>query len=580
MDQRSHRGRLGGHARRYLALPRLRLPFPSTELHKDFLMKNMLQFGLIFLLGLITSIPSMAETTFLCSSVTDVPPEECEALVALYNSTNGSGWKTSTNWLVSATVADWYGVTVSDRHVTGLSLQDNLLYGNIPAELGNLSHLVELRLYSNRLNGSIPAELGDLDSLTLMYLSYNALSGSIPAELGDLPNITEIYLHMNGLSGSIPSALGNLTSLRTLKLSNNNLSGAIPPELGQLANLEVLDLSDNALSGTIPGELSDLSSLIILNLQTNQLSGGIPFELREIPNLRTLNLSRNQLSGSIPPELSEFPSLAYLGLSTNALSGPIPPELGKLTSLTNLILFSNELSGSIPPELGNLTYLSSLMLDDNRLEGDVPDTFIKLVNLIDAGWPELGIGLNLDYNRLNVPPDYPNPDDPFDVFLELKDFDWQWTQAIDFTVTPDGGEFASRNGLVTFLFPTGAVDGNTIFSFIPQLRPSYEAVRLSYMVTNFLLSAEDTAGVPVTEFNLPITVTINHYPVTGIREETLALYYWDEDISTWVDAITTCPGTEYTHDMVANLLSLPLCHLTEFSLYGSWVNVFLPAVMR
>ena len=33
-----------------------------------------------------------APTAFSCDSVTEIPKAECEALVALYNSTNGPGW--------------------------------------------------------------------------------------------------------------------------------------------------------------------------------------------------------------------------------------------------------------------------------------------------------------------------------------------------------------------------------------------------------------------------------------------------------------------------------------------------------
>ena len=52
-----------------------------------------------------------------------VPREEYEALVALYNATDGDNWTNNTNWLdiTNHTVADWYGVTVTDGHVTALN---------------------------------------------------------------------------------------------------------------------------------------------------------------------------------------------------------------------------------------------------------------------------------------------------------------------------------------------------------------------------------------------------------------------------------------------------------------------------
>jgi hypothetical protein len=42
-----------------------------------------------------------APTAFSCDVVTDIPKAECEALVALYNSTNGANWANKSGWLVT-----------------------------------------------------------------------------------------------------------------------------------------------------------------------------------------------------------------------------------------------------------------------------------------------------------------------------------------------------------------------------------------------------------------------------------------------------------------------------------------------
>ena len=88
-----------------------------------------------------------------CYDIIDVPIIECEALLALYESTNGTSWTDNTNWLDQNTVGNWYGVTVSDGHITYLQLDDNNLNGEIPLELGELEYLNGLFLHTNNLTG-------------------------------------------------------------------------------------------------------------------------------------------------------------------------------------------------------------------------------------------------------------------------------------------------------------------------------------------------------------------------------------------------------------------------------------------
>jgi len=206
-------------------------------------MKSLLNF--LVIVGMLLSLlgaEAVSADGFSCSSVTDVPVVECEALVALYNSTNGAGWTNRTNWLETVTVGNWYGITVESGYVAGIYLGENHLTGTLPAALGSLSNLTTLDLGGNQLSGSIPPELGSLSNLTFLYLSNNQLSGSIPPELGSLSNLTDLDLGGNQLSGSIPPELGSLSNLLYLSLRNNQLSGEVPGTLVNLNNLSILDL--------------------------------------------------------------------------------------------------------------------------------------------------------------------------------------------------------------------------------------------------------------------------------------------------------------------------------------------------
>ena len=157
-----------------------------------------------------------------------------EALVAVYNATNGETWYESDNWLSDAPLGEWEGVTTDDDgRVTRLSLGRNDLSGEIPAELGSLSNLEALSLNENYLSGEIPAELGGLSNLGRLWLENNQLSGEIPAELGSLSNLTSLNLYGNGLSGEIPAELGSLSNLVGLNLGDNDLSGGDTGGAGQ-----------------------------------------------------------------------------------------------------------------------------------------------------------------------------------------------------------------------------------------------------------------------------------------------------------------------------------------------------------
>ncbi len=382
-----------------------------------------------------------------------IPTTERNALIALYNSTNGDGWSSRAYWKVSGvfnaagTECTWQGVVCNGTEdaVVSVILNVNSLSGALPADLGNLPALEFLSMSGNSLSGGIPPALGNLSNLLSLVLNHNQLTGGIPAELGDLPALSELKLQENQLTGGIPPELADATQLYQLNLSINQLTGGIPPELGSLAILDALILAHNQLSGTIPPELGDLHQLrtLLLNsnqftgsiptelgnssgymnymaLGSNQLTGSIPPSLGNLPNLQILELDRNQLTGSIPPELGgNKPFIWIFNLSHNRLSGSIPSALyGAGCSPQYIYLNNNQLSGSLPASLGSMVG-SELFLHSNQLSGAIPPEWINI-------WVYDGTGLDLRWNALHS-------DDP-DIIAQLDvdqiGGDWQSSQTI------------------------------------------------------------------------------------------------------------------------------------------------------
>jgi Leucine-rich repeat (LRR) protein len=312
------------------------------------------------------------------------PPTEREALIALYNSTDGDNWTENTNWLgPEGTECTWFGVTcdAGGDHVIELRLANNQLVGTIPPDLRYLTALTFLDLPHNQLTDSIPAELGNLTSLTYLDLRDNQLTDTIPTELGNITALEYLHLSQNQLTGNIPTTLGNLTSLVMLHSFQNQLTGSIPIELGSLPALTSIELSDNQLTGDIPVELGNLTALTYLRLAKNQLTGNIPATMGNLTALTSLDLSENQLTGPIPLDLGNLTALTYLNLSENQLT-LIPPELGSLAVLTYLDLSQNPITGAIPAEMGNLAALEYLYLHQNQLTGPIPTELGSLTALV------------------------------------------------------------------------------------------------------------------------------------------------------------------------------------------------------
>lgn len=274
---------------------------------------------------------------FSCTSVSELPQSECEALVAIFNNTGGVHWFEKGGWLSTTTPCTWHGITCKDGHINEVDLGSNSLTGTIPVALAKLPNLQSLSFEQNQLNGEISADLFlQLPRLTYLDLFKNQFTGSIPKELASHPSLTILDLGENQLVGAIPAEFGNMINLSVLALGKNQLNGTIPASLGNLTKLTSLQLDHNQLTGSIPPELGNLVNLQWLYLDDNQLVGQIPAPLIKLTQLENFRLNNNQLSGEIPSGFGYFSKLQVLSLDHNLFQGSLP---GSLVHLTRLEIF-------------------------------------------------------------------------------------------------------------------------------------------------------------------------------------------------------------------------------------------------
>ena len=114
------------------------------------------------------------------STFVDIPQSERDALIAFYNSTNGANWRnTKSNtkiWDItnpSSDVSTWYGITVTNGHVTNIEDLGDVT-GTIP-DLSSLEFLEELFIFSSNFTGDLNG-LQNLNSLQKLRLGWSTSS--------------------------------------------------------------------------------------------------------------------------------------------------------------------------------------------------------------------------------------------------------------------------------------------------------------------------------------------------------------------------------------------------------------------
>ena len=198
-----------------------------ADSNEDFTLEKKTHEPVVISRAIIKSFSSL-DTDELLQAEDDQKVLERDALIALYNSTDGANWIHNDNWGTDLPLDEWYGVSIDERgHVYSIGLAANNLTGTIPESIGNLVNLRYLNLMNNQLTGNIPESIGNLGNLDNLYLNDNQLTGDIPESIGNLVNLSYLYLMNNQLTGGIPDSFMNLAKLEDFAFYLNRMDGTL-----------------------------------------------------------------------------------------------------------------------------------------------------------------------------------------------------------------------------------------------------------------------------------------------------------------------------------------------------------------
>jgi Leucine-rich repeat (LRR) protein len=216
---------------------------------------------------------------------------------------------------------------LSKETLWSLDLSSNSLTGfdQLPVFLP-WTNLRDLQLGSNKLRGSLPIPPPSINSYSV---SHNILTGEIPQLICNLSSIVFLDVSNNYLSGLLPQCLGNLSdSFSVLNLHNNSFHGTIPEIFLEGNKLKMIDFSQNQLLGRLPRSLANCTMLEALNLGHNQMNDTFPFWLGVLPELRVLILRSNRIYGTMENVNSNFhfSNIRIIDLSNNEIIGKLPSQ--------------------------------------------------------------------------------------------------------------------------------------------------------------------------------------------------------------------------------------------------------------
>ncbi|WP_299678832.1 leucine-rich repeat domain-containing protein [uncultured Tenacibaculum sp.] len=371
-----------------------------------------------------------------CSGVTNnsIIDVEREALIALFNATDGNNWRNDLTssyngvlWNSDITqkvnVGAWFGVTTAmingQKHVTKIELNSNLLEGELPIEIRNLSQLKIFKISNNTIS-LIPAEIGELINLEQLTLSsqFDIITSqktlsALPTEVNNLSLLKHLDIQGNAIEGNLD--FSNLVNLTSLHVSSNEITGlkiGISPQVFDnqfdfdggfsrsfsfsnaylnciaVPQTTVSDWGNSTFAQRNPNIVWGQDCTAYNNVPNEEINalvdmynalGGGSWTNNEnwtgVLNRAIMNSPFNttKWQGITTEIVNGGKHITRINLSSNNLTGTLPESLGSLSELKYLDLNTNNLENNLPSSLNQLTKLETLLVSSNNLKGTIPD---------------------------------------------------------------------------------------------------------------------------------------------------------------------------------------------------------------
>ncbi len=364
------------------------------------------------------------------AAIVDIDTADYMALVAMRDALGGD---LLFNWTDDISPSLWPNVSFDiNGKVTGLFLDQQNLFGDIPVELSTLDQLDFLSIGGNDIT-SFPEGMGNLDQLTQLYAWGNQLS-SLPSDMFGMASLFNIDVSGNNLSAGsfngievlagtmiglnlssnplfdIPSGIFSLTGLEYLALDDVQIFD-IPTDIQFLTNLRTIQIGFNNIS-SFPVEINALTKLEGLHAYANQITN-LP-DFNNMRSLREIRMWNNAVSADVA-SFFMLDSLEVLDMYNNQLFGTLDGISG-MSNVRGIYLAVNEISGGIPSDLGSLTELIEFRIHENLLDGTLSAGLFELPNIqyielqyngLVGNFPETTgtsslYGLNLSNNQLEA----------------------------------------------------------------------------------------------------------------------------------------------------------------------------------